>query len=346
MPGRRRGRSAPGGQAPAEHARPVLSLGDLRLHVDASIGIAVHPDDGTTVEGLLQRADVAMYQAKGAGVQVVEYDASRDEHSRDKLALIGELRRALEHVDELVLHYQPQADLTDGRIVAVEALIRWQHPTRGLLAPGAFLGALEGAGMMRRLGRYVLREAVAQAARWRASGVELPVAVNLATADLVDGALAGEVQALLDAHGLDGRWLKIEVTENTVMAQPERVMTTLQELRELGCPISLDDFGTGHASLAHLVRLPVDELKIDRSFVQALKDDAGSAAIVRSVALLGRDLRMTVVAEGVETAGAWSHLADAGCTVAQGYLLSRALPAAGLEAWLRSRDGGELPAAA
>ena len=182
-----------------------FSLGDLRLHVDASIGIAVHPDDGTTVEGLLQRADVAMYQAKGAGVQVVEYDASRDEHSRDKLALIGELRRALEHVDELVLHYQPQADLTDGRIVAVEALIRWQHPTRGLLAPGAFLGALEGAGMMRRLGRYVLREAVAQAARWRASGVELPVAVNLATADLVDGALAGEVQALLDAHGLDGR---------------------------------------------------------------------------------------------------------------------------------------------
>jgi len=323
-----------------------FSLGDLRLHVDASIGIAVHPDDGGTVEELLQRADVAMYQAKSAGAEVVQYDASRDEHSRDKLALIGDLRRALEHADELVLHYQPQADLVDGRVVAVEALVRWQHPTRGLLAPGAFLGALEGAGLMRRLGRYVLREAVAQAARWRDSGLDLPVAVNLATADLVDGALAAEVAALLATHNLDGRRLKIEVTENTVMAQPERVMTTLQELRELGCPISLDDFGTGHASLAHLVRLPVDELKIDRSFVLALKDDAGSAAIVRSVALLGRDLEMTVVAEGVETTGAWSHLADAGCTVAQGYLLSRALPAAGLEAWLRARDADELAAAA
>jgi diguanylate cyclase (GGDEF)-like protein len=344
------GAGAAGARQVAKRLQDALdqsfSLGDLALHVDASVGIAVHPDDGSTVEELLQRADVAMYLAKGTGAQVVQYDASRDEHSRDKLALVGELRRALEHTDELVLHYQPQADLADGRIVAVEALIRWQHPTRGLLAPGAFLGALEGAGMMRRLGRYVLREAVAQAARWRDLGFELPVAVNLSTADLVDGGLAREVEALLTAHGLDGTSLKMEVTENTVMAQPERVMTTLRELRELGCRVSLDDFGTGHASLAHLVRLPVDELKIDRSFVQALKDDAGSAAIVRSVALLGRDLRMTVVAEGVETVPTWSHLAEAGCTVAQGYLLSRALPAADLEAWLNGRDGDELPVAA
>ena len=199
---------------------------------------------------------------------------------------------------------------------------------------------------MRRLGRYVLREAVAQAARWRATGVELPVAVNLATADLVDGALAGRGAALLDAHGLDGRWLKIEVTENTVMASPSGRMTTLARAARARLPLSLDDFGTGHASLAHLVRLPVDELKIDRSFVQALKDDAGSAAIVRSVALLGRDLRMTVVAEGVETAGALEPPRRRRLHRRAGYLLSRALPAAGLEDWLRRRDGDELPVAA
>jgi diguanylate cyclase (GGDEF)-like protein len=315
-----------------------FDLGELQLHVDASVGIAGYPADGISPSELLQRADVAMYQAKGGGTEIEHYDASRDEHSRDKLALVGELRRGLDAGGCLELQYQPQASLRTDRVVAVEALVRWRNPQRGLLAPEAFLDAAEGAGLMRRIGREVLSLATAQAAAWQRSGVAVPVAVNLSTADLVDRGLADEVAEILRGHGLDGSWLKLEITENTVMAQPERVIETLHRLRALGCRISLDDFGTGHASLAHLVQLPVDELKIDRSFVKGLDaDDAGSAAIVRSVALLGRDLQLSVVAEGVESARAWGQLVAAGCTTAQGFLLSRPLAAPDLEAWLRER---------
>jgi diguanylate cyclase (GGDEF)-like protein len=315
-----------------------FAIGDLLIHVDASVGIAAYPRDGGSVEELLQRADVAMYQAKGGGTEVETYDASRDEHSRDKLALAGELRRALDRGDGLELHYQPQADLRTDRVLAVEALVRWRHPERGLLPPGVFLPVAESAGLMRRLGREVLRRAIAQAAAWQRSGAGVPVAVNLATADLVDGGLATEIAQLLDNHELDGSWLKLEITENTVMAQPERVTETLGQLRSLGCRVSLDDFGTGHASLEHLMRLPVDELKIDRSFVTGLDvDDAASLALVRALALLGRDLHLTVVAEGVETPRAWGHLVASGCAVAQGFLLARPLPAPELEAWLASR---------
>jgi diguanylate cyclase (GGDEF)-like protein len=324
-----------------------FAIGDLLIHVDASVGIATHPRDGRTVEELLQRADVAMYQAKGGGTEVETYDATRDEHSRDKLALAGELRRALDRGDGLELHYQPQACLRTDRVLAVEALVRWRHPERGLLAPGVFLPVAESAGLMRRLGREVLRRAIAQAAAWQRSGTGVPVAVNLATADLVDGGLATEIAQLLDAHELDGSWLKLEITENTIMAQPERVTETLGQLRSLGCRVSLDDFGTGHASLEHLMRLPVDELKIDRSFVTGLDhDDSASLAVVRSLALLGRDLGLGVVAEGVETPRAWGHLVASGCTVAQGYLLARPLPAAELETWLAAhRAVGEEEAA-
>jgi diguanylate cyclase (GGDEF)-like protein len=312
-----------------------FAIGDLLIHVDASVGIATHPRDGASVEELLQRADVAMYQAKGGGTEVETYDASRDDHSRDKLALAGELRRALDRSDGLELHYQPQACLRTDRVLAVEALVRWRHPERGLLPPAVFLPVAESAGLMRRLGREVLRRAIAQAAAWQRTGTGVPVAVNLATADLVDGGLATEIAQLLDSHELDGSWLKLEITENTVMAQPERVTETLGQLRSLGCRVSLDDFGTGHASLEHLMRLPVDELKIDRSFVTGLDhDDSASLALVRSLALLGRDLGLGVVAEGVETPRAWGHLVASGCTVAQGYLLARPLPAAELEDWL------------
>ncbi len=313
-------------------------LGDLQVHVDASIGIATYPGDGATVEELLQRADVAMYQAKGDGTDVERYDPARDEHSRDRLELVGELRAALESGQGIELHYQPQACLRTEAILAVEALVRWRHPTRGLLAPAAFLPVAEGAGLMRRLGREVLRTAIHQSAEWQRAGVPVPVAVNLSTADLVDGALPTEIAQLLDGERLDGAWLKLEITENTVMTQPDHVTATLQELRTLGCRLSLDDFGTGHASLEHLVRLPVDELKIDRSFVISLdRDDAGGAAIVRALALLGRDLGVSVVAEGVESPRAWGQLVAAGCTAAQGYLLSRPLPGREIETWLAAR---------
>jgi diguanylate cyclase (GGDEF)-like protein len=334
--------SAAGARGVARRLQDALerpfALGDLEVHVDASIGIAAYPEDGQTGEELLQRADVAMYQAKGDGTDVERYDPARDEHSRDRLELVGELRTALERREGLELHFQPQACLRTERILAVEALVRWRHPTRGLLAPAAFLPVAEGAGLMRRLGREVLRTAIAQAAAWQRAGVGVPVAVNLSTADLVDGALPTEIAQLLDGERLDGSWLKLEITENTVMTQPEHVTATLQELRTLGCRVSLDDFGTGHASLEHLARLPVDELKIDRSFVSGLdRSDTVGAAIVRALALLGHDLGVSVVAEGVETPRAWGQLVAAGCSAAQGYLLSRPLPADELETWLAAR---------
>ncbi|HEU4657197.1 MAG TPA: EAL domain-containing protein [Capillimicrobium sp.] len=324
-----------------------FELGDLRVHVDASVGIATYPSDGGTPEELLQRADVAMYQAKGDGTEVEHYDASRDDHSRDKLQLVGELRRALDDGGQLELHYQPQVDLRSERVLGAEALVRWRHPERGLLPPGAFLAAAEGAGLMRRLGRALLAQAVAQVAAWQRAGIDLPVAVNLSSAELVDPTFADEVAELLERHVVHGSWLKLEITENSVMAHPERVLETLHRLRELGCAVSLDDFGTGHASLAHLAQLPVDELKIDRSFVLGLDaDDTGSAAIVRSVTLLGRDLGLSVVAEGVESRRAWRQLMAAGCSSAQGYLLTPPLPPAELAAWLAARGEGAEPAAA
>ena len=336
------GAAGPGARVVARRLQDALAapfaLGDLEVHVDASIGIAAFPEDGRTVQELLQRADVAMYQAKGDGTDVERYDPTRDEHSRDRLELVGELRAALESGRGIELHYQPQVCLRSEEVLAVEALARWRHPVRGLLWPGAFLPVAEGSGLMRRLGREVLRQAIAQGAAWQRDGTPVPVAVNLSTADLVDGSLTTEIAQLLDGERLDGSWLKLEITENTVMAQPDRVTATLAELRSLGCRVSLDDFGTGHASLEHLVRLPVDELKIDRSFVLGLdRDDAGSAAIVRALALLGRDLGVSVVAEGVETPRAWGQLVAAGCSAAQGYLLSRPLPADELEAWLAAR---------
>ncbi len=320
-----------------------FALGDLQVHVDASVGIASFPEDGATPAELLQRADVAMYQAKGGRTEIEHYDPGRDGHSRDRLALIGELRRALDRGGELELRYQPQACLRTGRIVAVEALVRWPHPTRGLLRPDAFLDAAESAGLMRRIGSEVLALALAQAAAWRDAGIVLSVAVNLSTADLVDDTIGREILALLERHDLPGSRLKLEITENTVMARPDRAIATLHGLRALGCTVSLDDFGTGHASLAHLAALPVDELKIDRSFVEGLDAGApGAGAIVRAVALLGRDLGVAVVAEGVESRAAWGQLVAAGATGAQGYLLSPPLAAGELETWLQARHAAAL----
>jgi diguanylate cyclase len=345
------GASVAGARRVAQRLQEALDkpfpLGDLQIHVDASIGIATYPADGTTSEELLQRADVAMYQAKGDGTDVEHYDASRDEHSRDRLALVGELRRALQRGGELELHYQPQVDLRTERVLGAEALVRWRHPQRGLLAPGAFLAAAEGGGLMRRMGRVLLAQAVDQIAAWQRDGTDLPVAVNLSSAELVDPTFADEVAELLARREVHGSWLKLEITENSVMTNPDRVLDTLHRLRALGCAVSLDDFGTGHASLAHLLRLPVDELKIDRSFVMDLDaDGAGSAAIVRSVALLGGDLGLTIVAEGVESARAWGQLVAAGCGVAQGFLLSPPLPPAELATWVAERRAGAEPAAA
>ena len=308
----------------------------LRLHVGASIGIATFPEHGADRGELLQRADVAMYQAKAAHGGVRLYEPDGDVHSRERLALMSDLRRAIAG-DELVLHYQPKAELGTGEVIGAEALVRWQHPERGLLGPGHFIGLAEQLGLMGALTEVVLRQAVRQCARWRAEGLELPVAVNLSAANLLDLSLPETVAAALEEAELPASLLQLEITEDTLMADPARAVEVIEEVRRLGVQFALDDFGTGYSSLAYLKRLAVDELKIDRSFVMNMLEDAEDAIIVRSTIDLARNLGLRSVAEGVEDEETWSRLDEFGCHVAQGYVLSRPVPADQLARWARER---------
>ena len=310
---------------------------DMRLDADASVGVAVYPAHAGDTDALMQRADVAMYTAKGARTGCELYDPDRDCESRDHRALIADLRAALE-TDQLVLHYQPKARLGDGGVGGVEALVRWEHPERGLIPPMSFIPAAEQAGLMRPLTLHVLDRALAQCTAWRREGLELSVAVNLSAANLLDLGMPGDVGALLARHRVPPHSLVLEVTETVLMADPERATEVLRRLRALGVVIALDDFGTGYSSLSYLKRLAIDELKIDKSFVLELAQDTHSAAIVRSTVELACALGLRAVAEGVEDEASWAMLREFGCTLAQGYLLSRPLPAAELTRWLRERD--------
>jgi diguanylate cyclase (GGDEF)-like protein len=312
--------------------RPVDVEG-LALMVDASIGVATYPDHGLDADALMQHADVAMYHAKAARTGCEIYTPERDASSRDRLSLLGRLRHAVD-ADELVLHYQPKADLRTGEVLAVEALVRWEHPERGLLGPGAFLPVAEQTALMRPLTLRVMHTALADCRRWLDAGRPLSVAINLAVANLIDRGFPAEVAAALDRHGVPAELLRLEITENVVMADPVRTHEVVDALRDLGVGLSLDDFGTGHSSLAYLRRLAVDELKIDRSFVAEMVADPDAAAIVRHTIDLARSLRLRVVAEGAEDAETWAALERAGCDLGQGFFLSRPVPAAELEAWL------------
>jgi diguanylate cyclase (GGDEF)-like protein len=258
-----------------------IVLDGVSIQVDGSIGIALAPGHAADASGLLQRADIAMYDAKRADLRWQLYDAARDRHARDRLALTGDLRRAL-GTDQLVLHYQPQADLASGQITGVEALVRWQHPTRGLLGPCQFIPLAEENGLMRPLTLHVLGSALRQARAWRDIGLRLRVAINISAHNLLDRELPNDVRALLDEHDLDPAALQLEITESAVMADPARAADVLSRLRELGVSVALDDFGTGHASLARLRHLAVDELKIDRSFVNDLAHPATPQSCARS----------------------------------------------------------------
>jgi EAL domain-containing protein (putative c-di-GMP-specific phosphodiesterase class I) len=264
------------------------------------------------------------------------YDAERDNHSADRLGLLAELRRAIA-ADELVLHYQPKVALRTGAVIGVEALVRWQHPTRGLLPPDQFVPLAERTGAVADLTRWVVDAAVVQHAAWREEGVELPIAVNLAAANIVDVTLPDAIADVLSRHGVAGEQLECEISEHTVRADPVRAGEVLDRLRALGVRLSLDDFGTGRSSLAYLKRLPLDEVKIDRSFVSGMTEDENDAVIVRSTIDLARNLGLSVVAEGVESAEIMAALERLHCDVAQGYHLSRPLPAAELCGWLAIR---------
>ncbi len=316
--------------------RRPFALRGVAVELEASVGIALYPEHGTTVGALLQRADVAMYDAKRGRHGVATYSEERDPYSEDRLGLLAELRRALSS-EELVLHYQPKVDLASGAVVGVEALVRWEHPTRGLLPPDEFVPLAERTGAIADLTRWVVDAALAQHRAWRDAGVDVPVAVNLAAANVVDLTLPERITELLARHDVRGDRLECEISEHTVMADPVRATEVLDRLRGLGVRLSLDDFGTGHSSLAYLKRLPLDEVKIDRSFVAGMAEDENDAVIVRSTIDLARNLGLAVVAEGVESAEIMQGLAGLSCDTAQGFHISRPLPADALGAWLRDQ---------
>jgi len=305
------------------------------LAVDVSIGVALapaHGDDGPT---LLRHADVAMYTAKRDQVGIVVYDPARDAYSPERLALGADLRRAID-AGQLRLYYQPKVDLARGRLRSVEALVRWPHPTQGLIPPDRFIPLAEQTGLITRLTRRVLGAALAQRRAWARAGVPLVMDVNLSMADLHDADLPAVIATLLRTYGVPHGALRVEITESMVMVDTGRALETLARLAELGVRAAIDDFGTGYSSLASLKRLPVDELKIDRGFVRDLAHDATDAAIVAAAIGLGHGLGLRVVAEGVEDRDAWDRLAALGCDTVQGYYVSPPLPAAAFLRWLRA----------
>jgi diguanylate cyclase (GGDEF)-like protein/PAS domain S-box-containing protein len=313
-------------------------LGGISLQVNASVGIAVYPEHAVDSETLARRADVAMYTAKRSGGGSAVYSPEHDQSSVRRLSLLGELRRAIAD-DELVLHFQPSIDLRTGDICGAEALVRWEHPTHGLTPPTEFIELAEVSGLIQPLTRWVLERAVRQICSWRDEGVHLPVAVNLSVRNLYDLELAPWLNSLLLDHGVEASMLTLEITESELMDDPLYAMEVLGKLKALGLSTSIDDFGTGYSSLAYLKNLPIDELKIDRSFVGSMVTDESDLTIVRSTIDLSHNLGLDVVAEGVEDGATLARLAELGCDRAQGYYLSRPVPADQLTAWLDDLAG-------
>ncbi len=317
------------------------TLEGIVLRTEVSIGVTLVPEHGTELSLLLRRADIAMYRAKRARDGAVVYSGADDSAGAGRLRAIQELHTALDE-DQLTLHYQPKLDLATDEVHDVEALVRWDHPTRGLLFPDSFLGLVEDAGLMRQLTQVVLEKSLDQAAVWQAEHREITVAVNLSASSLVDTGLPEQIAGLLAARGLPPTALQVEITEEFLMADRDRTREILERLRAGGIQIAVDDFGTGYSSLAYLRELPIDELKLDRSFVFPMADDARAAALVFSTISLAHSLGLRMVAEGVENPAALRELAGHGCDQAQGYYISRGLPPAALGLWLQERERDRL----
>jgi diguanylate cyclase (GGDEF)-like protein len=311
-------------------------IGSVTVDVETSIGVAAsaQPD---AADALLRGADIAMHAAKEAKTGAVLY--SPDMHTGDagRLQLLGDLRRALDAGDQLALHYQPKIDLGSGVVCGAEALLRWNHPVRGAVSPAEFIPIAETTGLINRLTVCVLRHAIGQARAWLDDGNPVTIAVNLSSRCLLDPTLVEQVTGLLHEFGLPPTLLRLEVTETAVMANPALALATLTRLHDLGIKLSIDDFGTGYSSMSYLKRLPIDELKVDRSFVAGMDSDRDDAALVRGTIDLGHNLGLTVVAEGVETAAHVAALRKLGCDVAQGYHYARPMPAAAFTGWLRQQ---------
>jgi diguanylate cyclase (GGDEF)-like protein/PAS domain S-box-containing protein len=316
-----------------EAFRRPFAIDELSLEVGISIGVALYPDHGEAAEQLLQHADAAMYTAKRNGFGFVVYNAESETNSVRRLTLTGELRRAIEN-DQLSLSFQPKVDVHGG-LAGVEALVRWQHPEEGLIAPEQFVPSAERTGLIRPLTLWVVNAVLRQQHAWRAAGFEINAAVNLSVKSLHDPELASILELLFQRWQTDASCLTLELTESALMADPETSMTVLRPIERLGCKLSLDDFGTGYSSLPYLQRLPISEIKIDRSFVVAMTRDENAAVIVRSIVKLAKSLGLTVVAEGVESEDAFSWLRALGCDQVQGYYLGRAMSGEELLTWLK-----------
>ena len=317
-------------------ATPVIVDG-LRLSVEGSVGIAHYPADSMNVDELLAHADIALYQAKTARGSSRTYSRDHDDSSVSRLTLAAELRTALAR-DELVLHFQSQHCVADGRLVGGEALVRWHHPQRGLLPPSEFISLAEDSGLAHDFTMYVLSKAIREAATWRELGADLHVAVNLSARNLLDPALPSAVASALQRHGLPAEALVLEITERTMMSELEVVERVLGELRQLGVQLSVDDFGTGYSSMTFLTRAAVNELKVDRNFVSRMTVSESDAAIVRATVELGHGLGLRVVAEGVEDAETLAALNALGCDSAQGFHLDRPMPAEAFRARILRSD--------
>lgn len=317
--------------------RPV-QIGEVQVTPGASIGIALSPEHGTTVDVLMQRADIAMYAAKSGGLGRRTYSPTIDSHSPSRLGLTSELRTALRSDDQIDLVYQPIVDARTGAVVQLETLVRWKHPQRGELLPKDFLEMAERSGLVAQLTERTLAVALRQLRTWLDAGLEIRIGMNLSSVVLQDHTLPGQIATALNHLRVPPSLIEFEVTETSLLEEPETVLVLLRQLRSLGSTVALDDFGSGYSSLAHLRSLEADALKIDRQFVEHVLTSSSDAKIVGAVIDLAHQLGMTVTAEGVETAGQAQHLAVAGCDKLQGYYLARPLPAHAATALLRERS--------
>jgi len=320
----------------AKAAHQPFQVEDLMLDVGVSIGVAVYPEHGENAADLMRGADVAMYMAKRDATTVAVYDEDRDHNSVRNLSMGGELRQALDE-DELVLYYQPQIEIATGRLAGVEALVRWNHPRYGLVPPIEFITLAEQSGLIGPLTRWILRNALDHLGGWQKAGYRIGMAVNLSPRNLLEEDLAGAVAQLMDRHGIEPGSLTMEITEDAIMTDPDRAVAAVGHLRACSARISVDDFGTGHSSLAYLTALPVDELKIDKSFVLNMAEKSSDAVIVRSLVELAHDLGLSVVAEGIETEPALEALRRLGCDIGQGYHLGRPMRREAFDRWMRER---------
>jgi diguanylate cyclase (GGDEF)-like protein len=317
----------------------------MTIYSDASCGVALWPDAADTVGGLLQRADIAMYDAKRERTGTAIYTHADETDLSAPLRLVDELRTALTD-NQLVLHFQPKVGLRTAKLEGVEALVRWQHPLKGLLAPDDFLPQAERYGLMRQLTTRVLTLALDQISEWHRAGFDTTVAVNISVSNLLDLELPDQVRTLLEVRKLNPACLMLEVTETTLMADPTRAAELLSRLQAIGVGVSIDDYGTGYSSLARLRELPVNELKLDRSFLLGISRDPRAGAIVRSTVELAHSLGLKLVAEGIETETDEAILRELSCDLGQGYHLARPLPADELLSWVLKRDSVEAPSPA